>query len=48
MAAWFAPRRRGLAAGVAVAGSSIGLIIIGPLVPRIVNAYGADGVRPMS
>ena len=45
MAAWFAPRRRGLAAGVAVAGSSIGLILIGPLVPRIVNAHGADGWR---
>ncbi len=45
MVAWFAPRRRGLAAGIAVAGSSIALILVGPLVPRVLNAYGADGWR---
>lgn len=45
MAAWFAPRRRGLAAGVAVAGSSIALIILGPLVPRILASFGNDGWR---
>ncbi len=45
MCSWFAPRRRGLAAGAAVAGSSIGLIVTGPLVPRILTAYGGDGWR---
>jgi sugar phosphate permease len=43
--AWFAARRRGLATGVAVAGSSLGLIITGLLVPRILEACGADGWR---
>jgi len=45
MSAWFAPRRRGLAAGITVAGSSIGLIVVGPIVPRILDAYKADGWR---
>ena len=45
MAAWFAPRRRGLAAGVAVAGSSIAIIVVGPLVPRILAAVGNEGWR---
>lgn len=45
MPAWFAARRRGLAAGIAVAGSSIGLIVVGPLVPRILALYGNDGWR---
>jgi len=45
MAAWFAPRRRGLAAGIAVAGSSIALILLGPFVPRILAAYGENGWR---
>ena len=45
MAAWFARRRRGLAAGVAVTGSSFALILLGPLVPRLLVAYGEDGWR---
>ncbi len=43
--AWFAPRRRGLASGIAVGGSSLGLIIIGPLVPRVIALYAEEGWR---
>jgi MFS family permease len=45
MTAWFGPRWRGLAAGVAVAGSSLALIVTGPLVPRILTAVPEDGWR---
>jgi sugar phosphate permease len=43
--AWFAARRRGLATGIAAGGSSLGLMITGPLVPRILETFGADGWR---
>ena len=45
VSAWFGTRRRGLATGIAVGGSSVGLAITGPLIPRIIDAYGADGWR---
>jgi sugar phosphate permease len=45
LSAWFAARRRGLASGIGVSGSSLGLIVIGFLVPRILNAYGEEGWR---
>ena len=45
MAAWFTPRKRGLAAGIVVAGSAGGLIFVGPLVPRILDIYGTGGWR---
>jgi len=43
--AWFAARRRGLATGIAVGGSSVGLMITGPLVPRILESFGEQGWR---
>lgn len=51
LASWFSgpaevrSSRRGLAAGIAVSGSSIALIIVGPLVPRILTTYGENGWR---
>jgi MFS family permease len=43
--AWFPTSRRGLASGIAVTGSSLGLITVGPLVPQLLATYGAGGWR---
>ena len=45
LSAWFAPRRRGFAAGIGVSGSSLALILLGPLAPRVIAAGGASGWR---
>ena len=45
ISAWFGAKRRGLANGAGVAGSSVGLIVTGPLIPVILNQYGAEGWR---
>jgi len=44
-AAWFPQKLRGLAAGIAVTGSALAFIIIGPLVPKIIAWGGVDGWR---
>ncbi len=43
--AWFASSRRGLASGVLVAGSSLGLLLLGPLIPFILRSFPGSGWR---
>ncbi|MBM4144808.1 MAG: YbfB/YjiJ family MFS transporter [Nitrospira sp.] len=45
LAAWFVQRRRGMAAGIGVTGSSLALIVLGFLVPHVLSAYGWNGWR---
>ena len=45
LAAWFVQRRRGMAAGIGVTGSSLALIVLGLLVPHVLSAYGWNGWR---
>jgi MFS family permease len=42
---WFPQRRRGLVTGLITLGPALGLIVSGPLVPRLVKAYGDSGWR---
>lgn len=42
---WFPPQRRGVATGALPLGASMGLVMSGPLVPRLVNGYGESGWR---
>lgn len=44
-AGWFPSHRRGMASGVAVTGSSLALILVGPLAPQIITRLGNDGWR---
>lgn len=45
LSAWFGARRRGLAAGVGVSGSSMGLVVTGPLIPVMLQRGGTEGWR---
>jgi sugar phosphate permease len=45
MSAWFGPELRGLATGIAATGSSIALIVTGPLVTRILSSVPESGWR---
>jgi MFS family permease len=45
LSSWFGTRRRGLAAGVGVGGSSVALIVTGPMIPAILQRNGPDGWR---
>ena len=43
--AWFASNRRGLAAGILVSGCSVGLLLLGPLIPYILEKFPSSGWR---
>jgi predicted MFS family arabinose efflux permease len=45
VALWFTQRRRGIVTGVVATGCSVGLVLVGPLVPFIINQFGEDGWR---
>lgn len=42
---WFSTRRRGLAAGILVSGSGLGVLLAGIFLPEVIKVYGADGWR---
>jgi MFS family permease len=43
--AWFASSRRGMASGVLASGSSIALLLLGPLIPYILEIFPGTGWR---
>ena len=43
--AWFSTGRRGLAAGILVSGSGLGVLATGIFLPAVIKAYGIDGWR---
>jgi sugar phosphate permease len=45
VSAWFVAKRRGLATGIAVSGSSFGLLLTGLFLPLILARFGVDGWR---
>jgi predicted MFS family arabinose efflux permease len=42
---WFAPHRRGMAAGIQTGGSGLGLILSGLFIPVIIQRVGSEGWR---
>jgi sugar phosphate permease len=45
MSSWFSYHRRGLASGIVSSGGALGLVITGPVVPRLMATGGEDGWR---
>lgn len=45
MASWFKVRQLGLASTVVPTGSSLAMILVGPVIPRLIAAGGEDGWR---
>ncbi len=45
LAGWFVSKKRGMAAGIAVTGSSIALILLGPVVPPVLSIFDENGWR---
>jgi MFS family permease len=45
IALWFSKARRGIVTGAASSGASVGLIVVGPLIPWIIRSYGDSGWR---
>jgi predicted MFS family arabinose efflux permease len=45
MASWFDTRRLGLASAIAASGNGLGLVVAGPVVPRIIAGGGDGGWR---
>ena len=43
--AWFATSRRGMATGILVSGSSIALLLLGPLIPFLLQSFPNSGWR---
>ena len=43
--AWFSVRRRGIAAGIAVGGAGVALIIMGLVIPEVLSVQGGTGWR---
>jgi MFS family permease len=45
MPAWFPSHRRGFATGIVTVGQSLGLVVAGVAVPRLLNTFGPQGWR---
>jgi MFS family permease len=45
LSSWFGKRKRGFAAGIAASGSSVALILLGLIVPRLLTVFGDGGWR---
>lgn len=45
MSGWFRPQQLGAASGIVPAGSSVAMVVVGPVVPAIIAAGGDDGWR---